>query len=223
MKKLLSAAAALAVLSGGAQAAIIGVNETLGASSMGTNAAIIGAPSDALDDLVTNTGMEGFNEAQAVLLGAGGVQTDQGFVGQNMVVDSHMIFLNSQGTAPLSHFGVEWTFSGMILGVMSDSSGNLEANSTALLGAAGTNYTVGPGAAPFSARGMENNNGGLGPWPNDGYMINGNVLTVGMSVTEPGDWIRVVTVNVVPVPAALPLLLAGIGGLGLFARRRKTT
>ena len=63
----------------------------------------------------------------------------------------------------LNHFEVEWVFDGLILGIMSDRRGEMEAASSFELGAPGTNYTVrSPGsgpAAPFNARGLEGNNG----------------------------------------------------------------
>jgi hypothetical protein len=114
---------------------------------------------------------------------------------------------------------VEWLFDGVILGIMSDRGGLLEAASTFELGNAATNYTVGVGAPPFAARGIESNNGGLGPYPNDGYTINGNMLTLGMSVTEPGDWIRVITAASVPEPSIIWLLGSGLALIG-FARRK---
>jgi len=80
---------------------------------------------------------------------------------------------------------VEWIFDGPILGVMSDAGGTLEAASSGILGATGTTY---PGA--FSARGME---GG------DSYSVAGNQITVTMTASEPGDWIRVVTADTPPV------------------------
>ena len=49
------------------------------------------------------------------------------------------------------------------------------------------------------------------------YIVSGNQITVSMRVTEPGDWIRVVTT---PEPATLAVLLIG-GGLALLGRRRK--
>ena len=46
----------------------------------------------------------------------------------------------------------------------------------------------------------------------------------GFGVTGDGNNVTLVgSVSQVPVPAALPLMLAGLAGLGLFARRRKTT
>jgi hypothetical protein len=94
--------------------------------------------------------------------------------------------------------------------------GSLEVASTPILGAVGTAYA----AAPFRARGLETNVGPNGP--NDGYAIAGNMQTifVGMRVTEPGDWIRVVTAaNSVSEPGTMVLLGGGL--LGLLGFRRK--
>lgn len=208
-----------------ASAAIIGVAGPN--SSAGSAPAIIAAPSDALDDLVTNSGMEGFDEAQGVTTSVAHTIDGGGAIAAGTVVDSHMIFLNSAGGTRLSHYEVIWTFSGAILGIMSDRGGTFEAASTFELGAPATNYTTtfpgsGP-AAPFSARGIEGNAGCS--TSADGYaIIAPDTLCVSMVVTEPGDWIRVVTAGSatpVPVPATLPLLLAGLGGLGYMSRRQK--
>jgi len=90
--------------------------------------------------------------------------------------------------------------------VISQQNGQREANSN-YLGAAGTFY---PRA--FGNRGME---------ANDSYIINGNQLTVNMQVTEPGDWIRVITASHNTVH--LIILTAWrilIGGSGLPLRGR---
>ena len=179
------------------------------------------ASAHALDDNVTNSGMQAFNEAQGVVTTVAHAIDGGGTIAVGTLVDSHMIFLNSVGNTPVSHYNVTWTFSGTILGIMSNRSGTMEANSTFELGAPGTNYTVGAGAAPFDARGLEASQSCGTNMSNDGYsIIAPNQLCVGMYVTEPGDWIRVVTAAV-PLPAAFPLLLAALGGLGLIARRRK--
>jgi hypothetical protein len=94
-----------------------------------------------------------------------------------------MIFLNTLGSVPANDVQT-WTFDGLILGVMSDGPGLREGATTPLLGALGTVYP-----APFANRGLESN---------DAYIVAGNQLTLRDSVTEPGDWIRVVTASAVP-------------------------
>lgn len=175
-------------------------------SSLGAPAAIIAAPLDVFDATVFNTGMQGFDEQQNVLL-LSDLAIDGGLIAAGTRVNSQMIFLNRESiTGPaLIHSGVAWTFQNMILGVMSDVDGNLEALSNAFLGASGTNY---PGS--FANRGLEGN---------DDYFVNGNVLNVDFQVTQPGDWLRVVTA--VPVPAALPLFGTGLALLGYAGWRRK--
>lgn len=204
-----------------AGATLIGVSGPT--SNMGAAAEIIAAPTDILDDNVTNTAMQGFDEAQGVETTVDHWIDGGGFIAAGTEVDSHMIFLNSFGTATLSHFSVQWTFDGEILGIMSDKNGILEGASTFELGAPGTNYTVGIGAAPFGNRGLEANDG-VGDGPNDGYMLlDPYTLQVGMYVTEPGDWIRVITAHVdsvsVPESTTLSIFAFGLAGLA-FSRRR---
>ena len=216
MKKLvLCATVALLALSASAHAAFVGVAGPN--SSAGTAASLISSPTFAQNSIRFNTGQEGFNEAQNVLLGAA-LDTDAGVgaIAAGTRVDSHMIFLNKADnvSGSLSHFGVTWTFDGVILGVMSDQQGALEAASTGVLGAAGTTYE-----APFNARGMEGADA-IGLGPGDGYFVSGNTIRVGMFVTQPGDWIRVVTQHV-PEPTSMALFGLGALGLGVVRRRRK--
>ncbi|MET1411486.1 VPLPA-CTERM sorting domain-containing protein [Roseibium sp. HPY-6] len=175
------------------------------ASNAGAMAQIIMAPTLALDSAATNLGQQGFNEQQNVLL-TSSINVDGGTIAAGTRVNSHMIFLNKGRNAGIVHFGVDWTFSNRILGVMSDFGGNLETSTTSILGSLSTTY---PNAG-FPARGLE---------ANDSYSFLGNVLTVNMRVTEPGDWIRVVTA--VPIPAALPLMGGALAGLGFLGWRRK--
>ncbi len=187
---------------------IINVTETEGNSSMNANAAIISAPNHILEDNTFNRAMQGFNEAQSIFTTAAHAIDGGNFIAAGSNVSSHMIFLNSPGNARLSHTGVQWTFDGIIIGVMSDSGGFLEASSSYELGNPLTNYTNtfgGSGAAaPFGARGLENN---------DSYIVDGNTITVNMTVTEPGDWIRVITIS---EPHILTVITLALGIFGFI-------
>ncbi len=224
-KTLLTLAVSISGLLAASNAGAVLVSVSGPTSSIGGSAEIIAAPPNADDDAAFNTGIQGFNEAIGVLLAAD-LMVDGGPIAAGMRIDSHMIFLNSgpgdsnqridHGTGAGFQGGVEFTFDGMVLGVMSDGIGQLEFNSTPLLGAAGTTYPAGT----FTARGMEGNPlDGL--FNNDWYSFSGNTITLGMEVTEPGDWIRVVTVSQVPLPATLPLLGGALGLMGFLRWRRQ--
>ena len=190
------------------------------AATIGTSGGeIIAAPSQVTNSVAFNTIIQAFDEAQDVTLAAA-LSVDGGTIGAGTVVDSHMIFLNAEDNTPGLAFGlagtpaVTFTFDGVILGVMSDRQGNLEFASTPILGAPGSTYD-----APFAARGMEGND--FVNKTNDWYTVSGNTISLGMNVTQPGDWIRVVTAAPIPTPAAGLLLPFALGGLAAMRRRKK--
>jgi hypothetical protein len=55
----------------------------------------------------------------------------------------------------------------------------------------------------------------------DDYSFIGNTLDVDFSASTPGDYIRVITVSSVPIPAAVWLFVSGLLGLIGIARHRK--
>ncbi len=148
---------------------------------------IIPAPASVVNSSASggasNFQQEVFNERQGVVLPAP-LAVDSGVIPAGTVVDSHMIFLNLPDGAPAPVFDVGrvWTFANPIIGVMSDRNGTLEVASSPVLGAPGTVYP----AAPFGARGLEGA---------DSYSVSGSTITVTMGVSQPGDWIRVVTAS----------------------------
>ncbi len=199
-------------------------------TSTGVFAAEIAAPLSATNNTVTNIAMQGFEEKQGVLLSSNlnvdnnSKMSNGGIVSAGQMVNSQLIFLNGATGHFLRQENVLWTFDGEILGVMSDGQGTLEVNSTALLGAVGTIYP----SSGFNARGLEGNLSSH----NDTYSVSGNTLTTSFFVTQPGDWIRVITaftdpdpanigVGVVPLPAALPLYGTGLAIMGFIGWRRK--
>lgn len=165
---------------------------------------IIGPPASVIDDPpgAVNANQQAFDEAQQVLL-IEDLQVDGGVVGAGTVVSSHMIFLNTLGFTEVIEEGTVWTFDGPVLGVMSDQGGLLEEASNGLLGAAGTEY---PGA--FGGRGFE-------PDTIDAYEVDGSTIVISMQVTEPGDWIRVVT----EAPTCEPSNPDGVRGQGFWKRQ----
>lgn len=163
-----------------------------------------------------------FDERRGVVLPAD-LAVDGGTITAGTVVDSHMIFLNvADGNPPSTDINRTWTFDGPVLGVMSDVSGELEVASSPLLGAPGTAYPT----APFVARGLDLAPGsaarGAGGTAGEGYTVSGSSVTVGMDVSQPGDWIRVVTASpvctgVVPSETSLwppnhALITVGLSG-----------
>jgi len=148
---------------------------------------IIAAPAsvvnNAADGGAENDHQQAFNERQGVLL-TEPLVVNSGTIAAGKRVNSHMIFLNTPGTTPAWDQNKEWIFDGPVLGVMSDSYGDLEFASTPILGAVGTIYP----SHPFFARGFDNQY--------DSYTVLANKITVSMRVVEPGDWIRVVTTPV---------------------------
>jgi len=206
MYRFLSSCAAAILLAAGASVAH---------ADLITGPDIVAAAPSVIDDApgATNTHQQGFNERQNVLLPYAIAVDPASPAGSSIAagtwVDSHMIFLNTPGTAYATDTQT-WTFDGPVLGVMSDGHGTLEAATSGLLGAPGTVY---PG--PFTARGFESNDW----WSLVG---GGYSLRVKMSVTEPGDWIRVVTAtSPVSEPTALALLAAAAGILAWRRRRAK--
>lgn len=159
----------------------------------------------------SNTNILYFNELQGVTLAADLFTDGGGKIDAGTVVDSHMFYLNrDQSSNGVISRGGTLTFATDILGTMSDTHGTLLVASDFL--GAPTNYTN------FRNRGLE-----LGGRWADTISYSGKTVTANMlNVTQPGDWVRVVTVAAVPLPASLFLLPLGIGALGVLRRRRKT-
>jgi hypothetical protein len=142
---------------------------------------------------VTNAHQQGFDEKQRVYLQSD-LNVDDGVIPAGTLIDSHMIFFNfidrTTGEPPYDD-QQSWTFSGRIIGVMSDLYGNLEIASSPLLGSSTTTYPT----IAYQYRGLETETG-------DWYTIDGNTLTLQVGGWSPGEWIRVITETPDPIPTA---------------------
>lgn len=191
-----------------ASATLIGVS--------GGSGEIIIAPLDMSDDTpgATNDHQQGFDERQGVLL-LSDLTVDGGIISAGTKVDSHMIFLNTEGTIIVSDTN-RWEFATDIIGLMgsTDHFGTNIIASSPILGNFGTIYPV--GAFPYY--GLEGR---------DSFSVSGNMLDLTMRVYEPGDWIRVVTLGdnsgtaPVPEPSSMILLSIGIVGIASTIARKK--
>jgi len=176
---------------------------------------VIATPGSVTNDLPDNAPViQGFNEKSNVLLAVDLVL--QNYTAANTVamagtrVDSHMFFMNQESGAPdpVVETSAQFSFSSTVLGIIT-SDGALDATDT-LLGALGTTYEAG-----FTARGLE---GG------DSVSFAGNTVTLNFRLTQPGDWVRVITeadLAPVPLPAGAPLMLVGLGAFALMRRKAK--
>lgn len=143
---------------------------------------IIAPPASTAPAATIGAVQQAFNEVQDLTLPVP-VEVDPGgvFVAAGTKVDSHMIFFDTGGVAAADLR--TWTFDGVILGVMSDVGGTLEAASNPLLSAPGTFY---PGA--IANRGLE-----ITTSPDAYAIVAPDRIQVNMDITTPGDWIRVLT------------------------------
>ena len=183
---------------------------TIGVS--GGDGEIITAPELMLEDApgAENNNQQAFDELQNFVL-RDDLVTDTGVISAGTLVSSHMIFHNTAGNAFDSDLNT-WEFSGEILGLMgfTDHSGANIVASSSLLGAPGSIYPN----SPFRFYGLE---GG------DRYSVSGRSLVLLTRVSEPGDWVRVVTAGSTvgtPEPASIILLGSGMIGVGIWKWRR---
>lgn len=173
---------------------------------------IISAPASVYDDAAQggaeNTHQQAFDEQQGVTIEED-FDCSWGALTEGDVVDSHMIFYNTAGGRTTTDRAT-WEFDSDVLCVMSDSNGAQEAATNELLGHPDTDY---PGS--FTTRGLE---GG------DSYEVNGNEIDVTMRVSEPGDWIRVVTRYVEPADTTPPVVACeeGVNPAGKMPKAKGT-
>ncbi|MEL7082473.1 MAG: VPLPA-CTERM sorting domain-containing protein [Pseudomonadota bacterium] len=213
MKLWLAAAiAATTMFAGTVQAATISV--------VSGDGAVIAAPGRVSNTTpADSTTIFAFNEAEGVIL-ANDLDAVTGMstvadptptsvtIGAGTAVDSHLVIFNSDAGRTQVNAMATFSFSQAILGLIIDGAGLAATNGE--LGAEGTSY----GALD----GLE-----LGPNANsDEFEVVGNTLFLNLTVTQPGEWVRVITASpaVVPVPAAGFVLLGGLGALTLVRRRR---
>lgn len=195
-KKAFYAATALVLAATASNAAIVSYSPTVMEIAQ---PGFIGNSGPSNNDLIL-----AFNEKQGYEL-TSDLVVDGGVIAAGTVVDSHMVLFNKVGESPLTLFqSGQIVFSGNILGVISFRNTLLASD---FLGAPSV-------YEDFVNRGLDE--GKL-----DEYMVAGDTLDATFYVNRPGDWIRVVTVAAIPVPAGAALLPLGLAALFGLRRRRK--
>ena len=166
---------------------------------------IISAPGSVFDDAALTNSPAAFDEIQEFTL-LEDLLVDGGVISAGTVIDSHMIFLNPPPGNTINFNEASWRFDGQILGVMSDVNGELIGNSNGFLGALDTLYPP-----SFDNQGMEIGEP-LFPLGIEGYSIVGDFFSANFRVsgTDPGDWLRVITVGET-VSASEPAILVMLG------------
>lgn len=211
MKKIIGATLlGAALLAGAANAAVVGVSGQM---------QILATPTSVTDDSPFDNKVMGvFNEVQNLVLTSALVLRDASggpdeIIAAGTRISSHMIFLNHTIRGPATVRSGLAAFDGLVLGLITTTA---RLNATdALLGAIGTTYQ--PGFLGFGKRGLEGNEGSFV------LSSGGTALSLTLRASQPGDWIRVVTVAAVPAvpaPAAGFLLVGALGGLAALRRRR---
>lgn len=168
------------------------------------NVSVIGTPSSVTNAAPSSsTSMLVFNEVQNLILGSD-ITTSTGTILAGARVNSQMVLLNRTRSNGLLSLNGTVSFDGLILGFITSTAGL--AATDAILGAVGTTYEQ------FVLRGLEGNETVSGQGT--------STLALNLIVRQPGDWMRVVTVAAVPVPAAGFLLFGALGGLAALRRRK---
>jgi MYXO-CTERM domain-containing protein len=132
---------------------------------------------------------------------------------KNLIVSSHYVHFDSPGTQHATLRQASITFDQPIVGViMLNKQGSRSLDNTDAIFGMGTQFTKN-----LDLRGLELNPCG------DRFKISndGKTLTFWSTISNPGDYFRVITSggNMIPTPGAAALL--GLGGLAI-ARRRRT-
>ena len=147
--------------------------------------------------------------ARADVAGRGGTGIQAG-----VAYDSFMVFLNRESGRTRTTKSASFLFDSDIVAVFGNKNGR-DLRQTNYVNPE-TNYRIRNGF------GIENGNSGALSGRQDSISFTDNALDVTFRVRGGGDWIRVMTVAVVPLPASgamLPLALLGLGAI--WRTRRK--